>query len=268
MIIARQIFKAFDEKPVLQGVSLEIPERTTTCIIGRSGCGKSVLMKIIVGLLPADRGEVWIDGKKLAALSREEKYALRRKIGFVFQGAALFDSLTVFENVVLAPYQHGVRDIAYLEKEAQRVLEAVGLLPDRNAVGETAFLKEYRVLKEKKPAELSGGMRKRVGIARALVGNPRYIFYDEPTTGLDPVTSEQIDRLIAELNQRLAVTSIVITHDLFSVTNVGDTVILLHNGKVHFSGSPEAFFHARDPVVQEFIERYAEGAHYLARVGA
>ncbi len=266
MIIAKNIFKSFGDKAVLQGISLEIPDRHTTCIIGRSGCGKSVLMKIIVGLLPPDRGEVWIDGKPLAQLSAAERYQLRKDIGFVFQGAALFDSLTVLENVVLAPYQHGVRDPEYLEREAQRVLEAVGLLPNREEVGEEVFLREYAALKDKKPAELSGGMRKRVGIARALVGNPRYVFYDEPTTGLDPVTSEQIDRLIRHLAQQLSVTSVVITHDLFSVTNVGDTVVLLHDGKVQFAGTPLELLQSSDPVVQEFIERYEEGAQYLSQV--
>lgn len=263
MIQVHNIQKSFGEKAVLRGISFEIPKKTTTCIIGRSGSGKSVLMKIIVGLLPADSGEVTIDGKKLGDLSEAELYQLRRKFGFVFQWAALFDSLTVLENIVLGLYYHGIRDEKYLEQEAQRVLEAVGLLPQRKDVGEKEFFREYTLLRDKKPAELSGGMRKRVGIARALMGNPEYIFYDEPTTGLDPVTSEQIDRLIEELNHKLDVTSIVITHDIFSVYNVGDHVILLHDGLVRFSGTPQQLTLSSDPVVQEFLERYEEGAHHL-----
>lgn len=254
MIEIVNIHKSFGPKKVLQGINLTIPDNDILCIIGKSGCGKSVLIKIIVGLLEPDIGTVSIDNKIVSQLNRNELYGLRRKFGFVFQSAALFDSLNVFENVVLGLYEHGERDLKYLEQEAKRVLQAVGLLPIDNDSKE--FLKEWEILKYKMPADLSGGMKKRVGVARALVGNPEYIFYDEPTTGLDPVTSEQIDDLISELSHKLKVTSIIITHDMFSVYKIANRVVMLHDGKLQFEGSPEMMTKSTDPVVKEFLERY------------
>jgi phospholipid/cholesterol/gamma-HCH transport system ATP-binding protein len=181
---------------------------------------------------------------------------LRLRIGYVFQGAALFDSMTVWENVVLGLYEHGVRDTEQLDSEARRTLSAVGLLPDISEVGTAGFEKEYAILRTKKPSDLSGGMRKRVGVARALVGEPQYIFYDEPTTGLDPVTSGQIDNLITELARKIKATSVVITHDIFSVYKVADRVVMLEQGRVHFAGSVEEMRSTADPTVREFIERY------------
>ncbi|GIV49483.1 MAG: ABC transporter ATP-binding protein [Candidatus Kapaibacterium sp.] len=256
MIAIEDIHKAFGLKQVLRGVSLEIPDGQTTCIVGKSGCGKSVLLKIIVGLLRPDRGMVRIDGTQIGGLPQDALYAVRRRIGFVFQGAALFDSLTVWENVVIGLYEHGERRFDVLDAEARRVLQAVGLVPSPEEVGLQSHEREYALLCAKKPSDLSGGMRKRVGVARALVGRPEYILYDEPSTGLDPVTSEQIDRLIKDLQMRLGVTSVVITHDMFSVFNVADSVAMLHDGVVWFSGSVEAFRQSSDPVVQEFIERF------------
>lgn len=256
MIEVRNLYKAFGEKRVLNGVSLVIPDGVTYCIIGKSGCGKSVLIKNIVGLLEPDEGEVLIDGKNIAKLGSEELFELRNNFGFVFQGSALFDSYTVFQNVVLGLYERGIRNNKILEREAIRTLSAVGLLPDISDGESKEFQKEWENIKDKMPAALSGGMRKRVAVARALVGNPRYIFYDEPTTGLDPVTSEQIDDLIAHLASKFAVTSIIITHDMFSVFKIADFVAMLDEGYLHFSGKPEKLRESSDPAVCDFLERY------------
>lgn len=258
MIKIDNIYKSFGEKKVLSGVSLEIPTGDTFCIIGKSGCGKSVLIKHIVGLLEPDSGTVEIDGNIISKLSQKELFKLRRKFGFVFQGAALFDSYNVFDNVILGLYEHGERDAKYLESEAKRVLSSVGLLPDLDEAETAMFSKEWEILKEKKPSDLSGGMKKRVGVARALVGSPEYVFYDEPTTGLDPVTSEQVDLLIANLAHKLNVTSIVITHDMFSVFKIANNVALLDAGKVRFIGAASELQTSADPVVIEFLERYVE----------
>ncbi len=256
MIEVRNLHKSFGEKQVLRGVDLEIDDGDTMCIIGKSGCGKSVLLKNIVGLLEPDKGYVKVDGKIISELDQSEIFELRKNMGFVFQSSALFDSYTVFENIILRQYEHGIRDLKLLEEEAQKVLAAVGLLPDISQKETEHFRKEWEILKNKKPADLSGGMKKRVGVARALVGSPKYIFYDEPTTGLDPVTSIQIDRLIGDLAERFNVTSIVITHDLFSVYEVANHVIMLNEGRVQFRGTPQELKETDDNVVKEFLDRY------------
>jgi phospholipid/cholesterol/gamma-HCH transport system ATP-binding protein len=273
MIEIHGLHKAFGAKHVLNGVDITIADGQTMCIIGRSGCGKSVMLKHIVGLLTPDAGSVRVDGRDVSTLSPVELFAMRRKIGFVFQGAALFDSMTVWENVVLGLYEHGERRQSVLDGEARRVLAAVGLLPELANAGnagnagnpandshdshfEREFEREYAILRNKKPSDLSGGMRKRVGVARALVGSPEYILYDEPTTGLDPITSEQIDNLIAELQSKLKVTSVVITHDMFSVYRVAQTVAMLEQGRVRFMGTASELRTSSDAVVREFIERY------------
>ncbi|MCX6146742.1 MAG: ATP-binding cassette domain-containing protein [Candidatus Kapabacteria bacterium] len=256
MIEIKNLKKAFGSKIVLDGVDMVIPHGETMCIIGKSGCGKSVLLKQIVGLLTPDEGSIAVDGQDILSLNKNEMFELRQQIGFVFQGAALFDSYNVFENAVIGMYEHGVKDINLLEEEAKRVLSAVGLLPDISEKNTSNFEKEWNILSNKKPSDLSGGMKKRVGVARALVGNPKYIFYDEPTTGLDPVTSEQIDDLVLDLANRFKVTSIVITHDIFSVYKVANNVILLNNGLVQFTGTADDLKKSSDPVVQEFILRY------------
>lgn len=257
MILINDLHKAFGPKQVLDGVTLKIETGDTICVIGKSGCGKSVLLKHIVGLLEPDKGNVVVDGLEIAKLKPKELFSLRRKIGYVFQGAALFDSYTVFENVILSEYEHGNRDMPYLETEAKRVLSAVGLLPQIDEVESVHFENEWSILKNKKPSDLSGGMKKRVGVARALVGSPEYIFYDEPTTGLDPVTSEQIDNLIFQLKKKFKVTSLVITHDMFSVFRIANNVAMLHEGKVQFEGNPEEMKKSEDPIVKEFLERYS-----------
>ncbi|MFA6571401.1 MAG: ATP-binding cassette domain-containing protein [Bacteroidota bacterium] len=253
MIQISDLYKSFGQKQVLNGVNLTVADNDTMCIIGKSGCGKSVLIKHIVGLLSPDKGTVTVDGMNLDNLDWKELFKIREKIGFVFQGSALFDSYNVFENIVIRLYEHGNRNFKLLEQEAMRVLAAVGLLPEKD---DSDFLKEWKILSEKKPADLSGGMRKRVGVARALVGEPEYIIYDEPTTGLDPVNSKQIDNLIADLTKKLKSTSIVITHDMFSVFKIAKTVVMLENGSVRFNGTPEDLRYSEDDVVEEFLDRY------------
>jgi phospholipid/cholesterol/gamma-HCH transport system ATP-binding protein len=257
MIELSNIHKSFGEKKVLRGISFVVEEGQTTCIIGKSGCGKSVLLKHIVGLLQPDIGSVTLNGANISSLTQKELFAIRRTVGFVFQGAALFDSMTVFENVIIGMYEHGEKNVEVLEAEAKRVLAAVGLLPDIEKTSTEEFEREWGILKEKKPSDLSGGMKKRVGVARALTGSPKYIFYDEPTTGLDPVTSEQIDILIADLAKKYKVTSLVITHDMFSVYRIAHQVKMLDQGLVRFSGSVDELRASTDPVVSEFIERFS-----------
>lgn len=256
MIKINNVHKAFGDKVILDGIDLDIESGKTTCIIGKSGSGKSVLLKNIVGLLTPDSGEVKIDGQLIREQSQKDLFKIRKKIGYIFQSAALFDSFTVFENVVLREYENGNRDLVALDLEAQKVLAAVGLLPNFKEKDSKQFKKEWSILKDKKPSDLSGGMRKRVGVARALVGNPDYVFYDEPTTGLDPVTSEQIDDLIKHLADTFDITSIVITHDMFSVYRIADRVAMLVDGKIRFNGTAEELRATSDPVVSEFIERF------------
>lgn len=256
MIEIVNLHKAFEQKKVLSGVNLVIPDGMTTCIIGKSGCGKSVLLKHIVGLLEPDDGYVLVDKNNISQMKNSRLYKLRQQMGFVFQGSALFDSLNVFENVIIGLYEHGYRDEKKLEEEAKRVLISVGLLPDPTETSESEFQKEWFILKYKKPADLSGGMKKRVGVARALAGKPSYIFYDEPTTGLDPVTSEQIDNLIANLAKKYKVTSVVITHDLFSVNRIANKVAFLNGGTIRFEGTPDELRNAKDEAIIEFLERY------------
>lgn len=256
MIEIKNLFKSFGQNNVLDGVNLTIPTGDTMCVIGKSGCGKSVLLKHIVGLLEPDEGHVFVDDYEISKMEKTELFALRRKMGFVFQGSALFDSYTVYENVVTGLYEHGIHDEKLLIDEAIRVLSAVAMLPEKNGSNSAEFEKEWAILKDKKPSDLSGGMRKRVGVARALVGNPSYIFYDEPTTGLDPVTSEQIDALIADLTKRFKVTSLVITHDMFSVARVANTIAMLSDGKVQFQGTYNELINSKDKIVLEFLARY------------
>lgn len=256
MIEIKNLHKSFGRKDVLKGINLNINSNDTICIIGKSGSGKSVLLKHIVGLLYPDKGDIIVDGMNISQLSRYELFKLRNKIGYVFQSAALFDSYNVYENIVLSLYEHGERNKDVMENEAKRVLSSVSLLPPIDENGSHHFQNEWEILSKKKPSDLSGGMRKRVGVARALVGSPEYIFYDEPTTGLDPVTSEQIDNLIADLTKKFKVTSIVITHDMFSVFKIAQKVAMLNGGEVAFAGTAEELKKTDDKVVVEFLERY------------
>lgn len=238
MIEFKDVHKAFGPKQVLRGFSLQVKEGETMVIIGYSGTGKSVAIKHIVGLLEPDAGEVWVDGKRVDTLSRKDLYALRGNIGYVFQFAALFDSMTIGENVAMGLRKQGTLS----EQEiAARVTEALELvdLPD---------------VQNRMPAELSGGMRKRVGIARAIALRPKYILYDEPTTGLDPVTSATIDTLMVRMREQLGVTGIVITHDMRSAYTVGTRIAMLYEGKVRAVGTVKEIQHSTDPIVRQFIE--------------
>jgi len=240
MIEILDLHKSFKDKKVLRGVNLTIPKGETIAIIGRSGCGKSVLLKHIVGLLNPDQGSVKVEGKVISDLSNKELYKIRKKFGFLFQGAALFDSMTVEENVSLPLVESG-------EKLPQNKINSV--------VAEKLELVGLSNTQKLKPAELSGGMKKRVGLARALVTNPDYILYDEPTTGLDPVMSDSIDELIRDLAGKLSVTSIVVTHDMFSVKKTSDRIAMMHEGVIHFSGTQEDFNSSDDEVIINFIRR-------------
>ena len=240
MIEIKNLQKAFNDKPVLTGVDLVIPKGETIVIIGRSGCGKSVLLKHIVGLLTPDAGQIFVEGKLINELGTKDLYTIRRKFGFLFQGAALFDSMTVGENVSLPLVETDEIFQPEVVKEAvSEMLELVGLPGIENL----------------KPSELSGGMKKRVGLARALVSKPEYILYDEPTTGLDPIMSDSIDNLIKELSKKLTVTSVVVTHDMFSVKNVADKVAMMHEGKIYFVGKPDALLNSKDEIIYDFIKR-------------
>ena len=238
MIKLDDVYKSFGEKKVLQGFSLEVDEGETMVIIGYSGSGKSVAIKHIVGLLVPDSGTVFVDEMEVPDLPREELYALRGRIGYVFQFAALFDSLTVGENVAMALRKERTMS----EREiAERVTESLALVDLPDAVS-------------KYPAELSGGMRKRVGIARAIAKRPKYILYDEPTTGLDPVTSAVIDELMIRMREKLGVTSVVITHDMRSANSVGTRIAMLYEGRVRQVGTVAEIQETTDPVVRQFIE--------------
>jgi phospholipid/cholesterol/gamma-HCH transport system ATP-binding protein len=238
VIQLKDVHKSFGPKRVLDGFSLDVPEGETTVVIGYSGTGKSVAIKHIVGLLEPDSGEVLVDGLNVPDLPRRELYALRSRIGYVFQFAALFDSFTIGENVAMGLRKQGELD----EREiVHRVDEALDLvdLPGVN---------------ERYPAELSGGMRKRVGIARAIALRPKYILYDEPTTGLDPVTSAVIDQLMIRMREKLNVTGVVITHDMRSAYSVGTRIAMLYEGRTRFEGTIAEIHETTDPIVRQFIE--------------
>ncbi len=237
MIEFQDLRKAFDGRPVLDGFTLRVPDGETTVIIGYSGTGKSVALKHVVGLLQPDAGDVIVDGRAVATLERAALTALRREIGFVFQFAALFDSMSVFDNVALGLRRRDLSD----DEIAARVREALALVDLTGA-------------EERYPAELSGGMRKRVGIARAIALRPRYILYDEPTTGLDPVTSAVIDQLMMRTREHLRVTGIVVTHDMRSAYTVGDRIAMLYEGKIRQVGTVAQIQETEDPVVRQFIE--------------
>jgi phospholipid/cholesterol/gamma-HCH transport system ATP-binding protein len=240
MIEIKGLHKSFNSNKVLQGVNLEINRGETLAIIGPSGCGKSVLLKHIVGILEPDQGSVSIEGKNLEKINKKDLYEIRKLFGFLFQGAALFDSMTIEKNISLQLVENNYNlSQVEIDKIVAEKLEIVGL-PG---------------IQKKKPSELSGGMKKRVGLARALVTNPKYVLYDEPTTGLDPIMSDSIDELIVHLNKEINVTSIVVTHDMFSVKNVADKVSMMHEGKIYFSGTYDEILNSNDSVIQNFVKR-------------
>ena len=242
MIEVRQLKKSFGPQLILAGVDLQIDSGESAVIIGRSGGGKSVLLKHLIGLLQPEGGEVLVDGDAITHMNERQLLRVRRKFGMVFQGAALFDSMTVAENVAFGLRRHEHLTEGDVAKRVAAALEMVDL-PGTE---------------KKKPAELSGGMRKRVGLARAIVYEPRIVLYDEPTTGLDPIVSDSIDHLIMRVRDQLKVTSVVVTHDMRSARRVGNHVFLLHNKKIYAHGPPEELFASRDAVVRQFIDGVAD----------
>jgi len=230
--------KSFGAKEVLRGFTLTVEEGETAAIVGPSGCGKSVLLKHLVGLLRPDAGTVVVDGVAVPGLRRKELVKMRRKVGYVFQFAALFDSMTIAANVGMGLRRLGGWGRRRIE---ERVTECLGLV-DLEGLG------------ERYPAELSGGQRKRAGLARAIAASPKYLLYDEPTTGLDPVTTSVIDRLILRMRDELGVTALVVTHDMTSAFRVADRITLLHEGKARFTGTPAQVRTAADDVLRGFVE--------------
>jgi len=242
MIETRELKKSFGPQLILDGVNLRIESGESAVIIGRSGGGKSVLLKHLIGLLQPDSGEVLVDGESIGRMNERQLLRVRRKFGMVFQGAALFDSMTVAENVAFGLRRHENLTEAEIARRVAAALEMVDL-PGTE---------------EKKPAELSGGMRKRVGLARAIIYEPQFVLYDEPTTGLDPIVSDSIDKLIIRVRDRLKVTSVVVTHDMRTARRVGNHVLLLHEKKIYAHGTPEEMFASQDPVVRQFIDGVAD----------
>lgn len=237
MIRMEGVEKAFGSLRVLRGFTLDVETGETVVVVGRSGAGKSVLLKLVAGLLRPDAGTVVVGGEPVSRASREEVHRLRLRMGFVFQGSALFDSMTVADNVRLALRRHGVPK-GEIEGRVARGLEVVGL-------------EDWA---DRMPAELSGGMKKRAGVARAVAPEPDYLLYDEPTSGLDPVTTSMIDELILRLKEELDATSLVVTHDMESAYRIADRMALLHSGRVRWSGTPEAFREGDDPAIRAFAE--------------
>ena len=241
MIELRHVSKRFIENVVLDDVSLAVRDGETLALLGPSGVGKSVLLKHIIGLIRPDSGDVLVDGLSVPKLKRKELSHLRTRIGYVFQNGALFDSMDVFENIRLGiTNDDDYRNDDYSRQRVVECLRLVNLQPD---------------VQVKMPAELSGGMRKRVGIARAIAGKPTYLLYDEPTSGLDPVNSDVIDSLIERLQQELGVTSVVVTHDVRGSFRVADRIALLWQAKIRAVGTSEEILASKDEAVQQFLER-------------
>ena len=242
MIEARNLQKSYGSQKILDGVSFRIMNGESVVIIGRSGGGKSVLLKHLIGLLKPDSGEVLIDGENIELMNERQLLRIRRNFGMVFQGAALFDSMTVAENVAFGLRRHEHLTEVEISKRVAETLEMVDL-PGTEG---------------KNPAELSGGMRKRVGLARAIIYEPKIVLYDEPTTGLDPIVSDSIDKLIIRVRDTLKVTSIVVTHDMRSARRVGNRVMMLHEKKLYANATPQEFFASQDPIVRQFVDGIAD----------
>jgi len=243
MIEIINLTKSFGDNKVLDNLNLTINSGEVTVIIGRSGGGKSVLLKHIIGLLKPDFGQVIIDNKDVSRMDYEELDKLRMNFGMLFQGAALFDSMTVGENVGFALNEHTDLPEVIVKKKVARALELVGL----------------KGIEELMPAELSGGMKKRVGLARAICNDPKIILYDEPTTGVDPVMADAVNELIIDLNTKLKVTSIVVTHDMISAYKIADRIAMLYKGKIIGTGKPGEIKNTKDPVVKQFVTGASKG---------
>ena len=238
MIEVRELKKRFGTNSVLDGVSLQIEKGESVVIIGRSGGGKSVLLKHLIGLLKPDAGEVLIEGENIVPMNERQLLHVRRKFGMLFQSAALFDSMTVAENVGFA-----------FRRDRSRPKEEI-----RQKVAEMLEMVDLPGTEDKNPSELSGGMKKRVGLARAIIYEPEIVLYDEPTTGLDPIASDSIDKLILRVRDRLDVTTVVVTHDMRSARRLGQRIMMLHNQRIYATGTPGEIFNSQDPVVRQFID--------------
>ena len=238
MIEVRHLNKSFGSNRILEDVNFSIAKGESIVIIGRSGGGKSVLLKHLIGLLKPDSGQVLVDQEDITAMNERELLRVRRRFGMLFQNAALFDSLTVAENVAFAFRRNREMSRKEIEEKVADVLDLVDLPGTQN----------------KKPAELSGGMQKRVGLARAIIYRPEILLYDEPTTGLDPIVADSIDQLMLRIRDRLKATSVVVTHDMRSARRVGQRILLLHNRRIYASGTPDEIFGSTDPVVRKFID--------------
>lgn len=234
----RNLHKTLGGKEVLRGFDLDVPSGQTLVVIGQSGGGKSVLLKNIIGLMKPSKGEVIVEGQNIVDLSERKLVEIRKKIAILFQSAALFDSMSVEENVAFPLREAGIKDEGVMAKKVADALEVVNLDGEQ----------------KKMPENLSGGMRKRVGLARAIVNNPVCILYDEPTTGLDPIVADGVNHLIRRLQKRFQVTSIVVTHDMKSAFHVADQVAYLHEGRIYFKGTPQELQASRDPLIQDFIQ--------------
>jgi phospholipid/cholesterol/gamma-HCH transport system ATP-binding protein len=235
--------KSFGGKEVLKGVNLTVYRGETVVVLGRSGCGKSVLLRHMIGLMKPDGGKIMVDGVDVTKLKHDDLYEMRKKFGMLFQGAALFDSMSVWENVGLGLIEHTELSMDEIRKKVCRKLELVGLSH----------------MDDLKPAELSGGMKKRVGLARAIAMDPPVILYDEPTTGLDPIMADVINELIRDLQNSLDITSVAVTHDMKSACKIGDRLALLFDGKIVFEGTPDDIRSTEDELVRQFIEGRAHG---------
>jgi phospholipid/cholesterol/gamma-HCH transport system ATP-binding protein len=237
MISVKGLMKRIGAQEILRGVDLEIPRGETLAIIGRSGGGKSVLLKHLVGLMQPDAGEIRIEGENIIGMNERRLASIRQKVGILFQGSALFDSMTVAENIAFPLREAGERDPKVLRTKVSEMLEIMGM-PGQE---------------EKMPVNLSGGMKKRVGLARSIIRQPSCLLYDEPTSGLDPVVSDSINRLIRRLQRRFGVTSIVVTHDLKNAFHVADRIAYLHEGRIHFHGTAEELRQSNDQLLQDFL---------------
>ena len=243
MIAVRSLAKRIGDQEILRGVNLEVAHGQTLALIGRSGGGKSVLLKNLIGLMQPDAGEILIEGQSIIGLNERQLGKIRQKIGILFQGAALFDSMNVADNVAFPLREAGERDAKKIADKVREMLSVVELEGEE----------------EKMPVNLSGGMKKRVGLARAIIRRPTCVLYDEPTSGLDPVVSDSINKLIRRLQERLGMTSIVVTHDMKSAFDVGDRIAYLHEGQIYFQGTPAELQNTKDPLLQDFLVGRSHG---------
>ena len=243
MIAVRSLMKSIGTQEILRGIDVDVATGETLVIIGRSGGGKSVFLKHLVGLMLPDSGEIWIEGQNIIGLTERELAPIRRKVGILFQGAALFDSMSVDENIAFPLREAGERDEKVIQEKVNEMLDVI----------------ELEGQQDKMPENLSGGMKKRVGLARSIIRQPSCVLYDEPTAGLDPVVSDSINQLIRRLQKRYHVTSIVVTHDMKSAFHIADHIAYLHEGRIYFYGTPVDLQRSTDPLIQDFLLGRSEG---------